>query len=181
MAFAYATSLSNSPDQWGKMTLTDSKIGKGTADTDPSRVFCAINLFNQSEVYRYGTGNEYCRDLRKGNNGWRDEPGMFTALLSLLIGYMSTADAIHSQGFGKRPEYSKCKVNVAGSTFDDQTRPVSFGKRDQDKSMSWNDPWGIESIEMLDEEDEAPLWDDVDWANMFNPGNTKFGHAADSN
>ncbi|OGE49153.1 hypothetical protein PENARI_c023G03735 [Penicillium arizonense] len=62
-----------------------------------------------------------------------------------------------------------------GSTFADQVAPASFSKRDQDESMGGNDPWKIESIELLDEEDGGPLWDDVDWEDM------KFEHAADSN
>jgi hypothetical protein len=60
--------------------------------------------------------------------------------------------------------------------------------------MGGNDLWKIESmchrllildqtnhipsfpgIELLDEEDGGPLWDDVDWEDM------KFEHAADSN
>lgn len=112
----------------------------------------------------------------------------------LLIVQMNTADAISSQGFGRRPEYTMCKVNLAGSTFADQVAPASFSKRDQDESMGGNDPWKIESmchrllildqtnhipsfpgIELLDEEDGGPLWDDVDWEDM------KFEHAADSN
>ncbi|OQD80029.1 hypothetical protein PENANT_c040G06836 [Penicillium antarcticum] len=103
MGLAYATSLSNSPDQW--------------------------------DVYRYGNNNGYCLDTRKGDNGWRDV-----------------------EGFGRRPEYTMCKVKFAGSTFADQVAPASFSKR----------------IELLDEEYGGPLWDDVDWEDM------KFEHAADS-
>lgn len=69
MGLAYATSLSNSPDQWGKMALTNSELRRASADTDPTHVFCAINLFNQPDVYRYGNSNGYCLDTRKGDNG----------------------------------------------------------------------------------------------------------------
>ncbi|KAJ5224936.1 hypothetical protein N7468_006161 [Penicillium chermesinum] len=156
MSLAYATSLSNTPDQWGKMALTDSQIPGGAVDKDPTHVFCAINLFNQPKVYRYGTGNGYCLDTSR-NNGWRDE-----------------------RGFGKRPEYKMCKVNFAGSKFADQQTPGSYSKRDQDDSIGGNDPWEIESIELLDEEDELPPWDDADWENMLSSEDMKFGHTADS-
>jgi hypothetical protein len=59
---------------------------------------------------------------------------------------MNMADAISSQGFGRRPEQTISKLNLAGSTFADQVAPTSFSNRDQDKSMGGNDPWKIESI-----------------------------------
>ncbi|KAJ6151670.1 hypothetical protein N7470_006798 [Penicillium chermesinum] len=139
MSLAYATSLSNTPDQWGKMALTDSQIPGGAVDKDPTHVFCAINLFNQPKVYRYGTGNGYCLDTSR-NNGWRDERG------------------VRSPASGNALNTKMCKVNFAGSKFADQQTPGSYSKRDQDDSIGGNDPWEIESIELLDEEDELPPW-----------------------
>lgn len=75
MALAYATSLSDTPDQWGKKALSNSQIGNANVDSKASNVFCAVNLFNQPDVYRYGSGNGYCFNTKKGQNGMVDNPG----------------------------------------------------------------------------------------------------------
>ncbi|KAJ9481815.1 hypothetical protein VN97_g11646 [Penicillium thymicola] len=152
MALAYATSLSDTPDQWGKMALSNSQIGNANSDSKAPHVFCAVNLFNQPDVYRYGSGNGYCFDTSKGKNGLTD-----------------------TIGFGKRPGYSKCKVSFIGSSFSDQATPARWSKRDQEKPMGANDGWEIESIEMDPDPDAWwPLPEDVDWEGMVNVGNTKF-------
>ncbi|KAJ5089843.1 hypothetical protein N7532_008527 [Penicillium argentinense] len=67
MALAYATSLSDTPDQWGKMALQDFQIKTYPSESKALRVLCAVNLFNHPDVYRYAkSGNGYCYDTRKG-------------------------------------------------------------------------------------------------------------------
>ncbi|KAJ6060310.1 hypothetical protein N7444_002164, partial [Penicillium canescens] len=150
MALAYATSLSDTPDQWGKMALNSSQIKGASSDTDPTHVFCAVNLFNQPDVYRYGSGNGFCLDTRKGTNGMKKE-----------------------SGFGQSPGYTMCKVNYIGSTFSDQTAPASYSKRDQNELTGENNEWEIESIELHPDENVWwPLPDDVDWEDTLNPGDT---------
>lgn len=80
MALAYATSLSDTPDQWGKMALSNSQIGNANSDSKAPHVFCAVNLFNQPDVYRYGSGNGYCFDTSKGKNGLTDTIGKILTL-----------------------------------------------------------------------------------------------------
>lgn len=75
MVLAYATSLFDTPDQWGKMALSNSQIGNANSDLKASYVFCVVNLFNQTDVYRYGTGNGYCFDTSKEQNGLSETKG----------------------------------------------------------------------------------------------------------
>lgn len=35
-------------------------FSEGPTGTDPSNVFCAVNLHNQSDVYRFGIQNGMC-------------------------------------------------------------------------------------------------------------------------
>ncbi|KAL6233815.1 hypothetical protein BDW75DRAFT_241697 [Aspergillus navahoensis] len=67
-ALAYATCLSDTPDQWGSIALNNFEKGTATSTT-VSHVFCAVNLINQPDVYRCGSYNGYCFDTSKGQNG----------------------------------------------------------------------------------------------------------------
>jgi hypothetical protein len=77
-------------------------VSEGTTATNPSDVFCAVNLHNQPSVYRFGASNGMCYS----------EQRVQTAL-----------------GFGKRLGYAPCKVNFVGSLFDDHPRPGTSSKR----------------------------------------------------
>ncbi|KAL5040855.1 hypothetical protein BDW71DRAFT_212703 [Aspergillus fruticulosus] len=144
-ALAYATSVSDTPDQWGSMALNNFELGT-TTSTTASHVFCAVNLFNQPDVYRFGSYNGYCFDTSKGQNGM-----------------------LPSVGFGRRPGYSRCKVNFVGSQYADHPTPGRWSKRDgEEEPTNEHGGWEIESIEMDPDEDMWwPLPEDIDWDAML--------------
>ncbi|KAL4860436.1 hypothetical protein BDV12DRAFT_205062 [Aspergillus spectabilis] len=103
---AYGTSLDKSADQWGSMRIQDyTLVTEGTTGTDPLNVFCAINLYNQPDVYRFDKYNGMCYSEKRSK------------------------DAL---GFGRRPGYARCKVNFVSSLFNDHPTPGTWSKRSND-------------------------------------------------
>jgi hypothetical protein len=127
------------------MALNNFELGT-TTSTTASHVFCAVNLFNQPDVYRFGSYNGYCFDTSKGQNGMLPSVGMCSPLqLSSGVGQEQTDSII--AGFGRRPGYSRCKVNFVGSQYADHPTPGRWSKRGgEEKPTNEHGGWEIESM-----------------------------------
>ncbi|KAL4756604.1 uncharacterized protein BDW70DRAFT_164337 [Aspergillus foveolatus] len=127
------------------MALNNFELGT-TTSTTASHVFCAVNLFNQPDVYRLQLQRVM---LRHEQGPERDVAECWYVL----------------EG---PPGYSRCKVNFVGSQYADHPTPGRWSKRDGEEPTNEHGGWEIESIEMDPDEDMWwPLPEDIDWDAML--------------
>ncbi|THC89232.1 hypothetical protein EYZ11_011323 [Aspergillus tanneri] len=105
---AYMTSLSETSDQWGNMSIQDwTRTSDGGACKTPSDVFCAINVHIQHNVYRFGGCNRICYHEQRGR--------------VVLVPYVRLS---------KTTRICTMQVNFDGSLFDDHPATGTWSKRD---------------------------------------------------